>query len=558
MQDSDNESLDGIVDEHGELNQAKYREFLATLWPSNHSRMQAGFQALKGGRRTPPAQDAREHKRVRTDANEHPASDSDSSYDPSESTDDTDTKAEGHTITLTITAADMCSDSESDDSDASSGSDRAGTAGSDKDAARKKRTNLRRFKSLMRGRNMLNDVDYFADKLSATEQTVALQKFEELAEFTDVAKPYCLQLLDTDLPNKFKAVAYRKISALRNLEPGSGEHHKARLWVDTFMRIPFGKYKEIPVTLDTHTTEECSAFMDGAKKTLDAAVYGMDDVKGQFYQLIGQWIANPAAVGAAIGIQGPMGTGKTTLVKDGISKVLGRDFIFMALGGATDSSFLEGHSYTYEGSTFGKIVDGLVKIESMNPVFFFDELDKVSETPKGDEIIGILTHLTDLSQNTEFHDRYFSEVSFDLSRALFIFSYNDEKRINPILRDRMYKLQTKGYNTKEKNKIATGYLLPNIRVLVSFTSDQVRISDEVICYIVERYTDKEKGVRNLKRCLEVLHTKLNLCRLVTDIGSFFQASALAKVRFPIVVTKEIVDALLSSTKDDDTWKHMYM
>ena len=120
-------------------------------------------------------------------------------------------------------------------------------------------------------------------------------------------------------------------------------------------------------------------------------------------------------MGTAIAIKGPMG-GKTTLVK-GISKVLGRDFAFMALGGATDSSFLEGHSYTYEGSTWGKIVDNLVQCKSMNPVIFFDELDKISETPKGEEIVGILTHLTDTTQNSKFHDKYFAELDFDLSRC---------------------------------------------------------------------------------------------------------------------------------------------
>jgi ATP-dependent Lon protease len=116
----------------------------------------------------------------------------------------------------------------------------------------------------------------------------------------------------------------------------------------------------------------------------------LNDAKMQIMQMIGQWISNPKAVGTAIAIKGPMGTGKTTLVKEGISKILNRDFAFLALGGATDSSFLEGHGYTYEGSTWGKIVDILIKSKSMNPVIYFDELDKISETPKGEEIAGIL------------------------------------------------------------------------------------------------------------------------------------------------------------------------
>ena len=95
----------------------------------------------------------------------------------------------------------------------------------------------------------------------------------------------------------------------------------------------------------------------------------------------------------------------------------------------------------------------------MNPVIYFDELDKISETPKGEEIAGILTHLTDTSQNSQFHDKYFAEINFDLSKCLFIFSYNDESKVNPILKDRMYRIQTKGYGMSmpiESNNTAAG------------------------------------------------------------------------------------------------------
>ena len=164
------------------------------------------------------------------------------------------------------------------------------------------------------------------------------------------------------------------------------------------------------------------------KQTLDECVYGLNDAKMQIMQMIGQWITNPGALGSAIAIKGPPGTGKTSLVKEGISKILGREFSFIALGGTGDASFLEGHGYTYEGSMWGKIVQILMESKCMNPVIYFDELDKVSDTPRGEEIIGILTHLTDTSQNSQYHDKYFSEITFDLSKCLFIFSYNDESK----------------------------------------------------------------------------------------------------------------------------------
>ena len=114
--------------------------------------------------------------------------------------------------------------------------------------------------------------------------------------------------------------------------------------------------------------------MQNAKKTLDDVVYGLDDAKIQIMQLIGLWLVNPNAIGSAIGIKGP---GKTTLIKEGISKILNRPFELIALGGCGDSCFLDGHDYTYEGSKYGKIIDILIKAGCMNPVILFDELDKV-------------------------------------------------------------------------------------------------------------------------------------------------------------------------------------
>jgi len=265
-------------------------------------------------------------------------------------------------------------------------------------------------------------------------------------------------------------------------------------------------------------------------------------------QMLGQLITNPKAIGSAIAIHGPAGTGKTTLVKEGISKILNRPFAFIALGGATDSSFLEGHGYTYEGSTWGKIVQILIDSKCMNPVIYFDELDKISDTPKGEEIAGILTHLTDTSQNSQFHDKYFTEIDFDLSKCLFIFSYNDESKVNPILKDRMYRIQTKGYSQKQKSVISNNYLLPKIREQVKFSQNEIIIPEETLNYIIENHCNKEDGVRNLKRCLEIIYTKLNLYRLMRPNSNLFEEDMSLKVTFPFTITKDIVDKLIKKSE----------
>tara|TARA_Y100000992_G_C21273651_1_gene498527 strand:- start:2334 stop:4328 length:1995 start_codon:yes stop_codon:yes gene_type:complete len=405
--------------------------------------------------------------------------------------------------------------------------------------------NTRLFKKAIRNKSKLNDEEYFK-KLDVETQKKLIKEVKTLNSIVEFEKPYRISLLESTIPSSFKACAFKKVNTLRYMEPGGGEYYKMKNWIDTFMKIPFNTYKNLPVTANDGV-DKCHEFMENAKQTLDTAVYGLNDAKMQVMQMLGQLLTNPTSLGTSIAIHGPMGTGKTTMVKEGISKILGRDFAFIALGGATDSSFLEGHSYTYEGSTWGQIVNILVRSQSMNPVIYFDELDKVSDTPKGEEIIGILTHLTDTSQNSQFHDKYFSEIDFDLSKCLFIFSYNDITKINPILRDRMYTIQTKGYDQKEKIIISRNHILPKIREQVKFNEEDITISDDVIKYIIETHTHSEEGMRNLKRAYEIIYTKLNLYRLMKPDTNLFEQDMSIKVTFPFDVTKDVVDKLIKKT-----------
>lgn len=418
---------------------------------------------------------------------------------------------------------------------------------------KQKDKHTRIFKKIIKEKNTMNDFDFF-EKLECESQHKIIKELREINKITKIEKPYRLSLLEADIPVNFKGAAMKKINMMRYMDPGNGEYYKLKNWVDTFMRVPFGKYESLPINI-SDGVDKCHEFMESAQKTLDNAVYGLNDAKIQIMQMLGQLITNPKALGTAIAIQGPMGTGKTTLVKEGISKILNRPFAFIALGGATDSSFLEGHSYTYEGSTWGKIVQILIDSKCMNPVIYFDELDKISDTPKGEEIAGILTHLTDTSQNSQFHDKYFTEIDFDLSKCLFIFSYNDESKINPILKDRMYRIHTKGYSVKQKNVISNNYLLPKIQEQVKFSKEDIIIPEQSISYIVDNHCHKEDGVRNLKRCLEIIYTKLNLYRLMKPGTNLFEEDMSLKVQFPFTVTKDVVDKLIKKNTDNLTLMH---
>jgi len=406
---------------------------------------------------------------------------------------------------------------------------------------KERRKNETEFTSMIANKPM-NELKYFQG-LAIEEQRVLLSKLTALREMDKQQKPNRVRLLESDIPDEYKLIALQKMAQLK--QGSDGEVGKIRAWLDGFMRIPFGKYHQLPVSL-ADGTDVCHAFIEDAKQKLDETTYGLNDAKMQIIQYIGRLISNPKATGTAIAIEGPPDTGKTTLIKS-ISDILKRPFAFIALGGATDSSTFEGHMITYEGSIWGQIADILMKSKCMNPVIYFDELDKVSETPKGEEIVGILTHLTDSSQNDRFQDKYFNGIDLDLSRAMFVFSYNDRIKINPILRDRMYVIKTEGYTTPQKNIIAKRYLSRTIRENISFSEEEVVFTDATIQYIIDHYTGNEQGVRNLKRCLETVYSKLNLFRLMKT--NLFNGDLPLTVSFPYTVTPDALRVLL---KADET------
>merc|ERR1719201_3123041 len=262
-------------------------------------------------------------------------------------------------------------------------------------------------------------------------------------------------------------------------------------------------------------------YLEQAHAALDEAVFGHDEPKQKIVQLLCQWIANPTSMSLVLGIQGPPGNGKTTLCRKGIAEALGRPFVQVSLGGATDASVLEGHSYTYVGSTWGRIAGLIMEAQCMNPVIFFDELDKVSDTPRGEEIIGVLTHLTDHSQNRTFSDRYFEGIPFDLSRALFIFSFNDESKLNSVLKDRLTVIHTEGFDQASKLKISREYLMPELLQNVGWKKGDVDIGREELAHLCQRcgVPNEEGGVRGIKQALEAVILHLNEIRMTQDFDN---------------------------------------
>jgi ATP-dependent Lon protease len=375
----------------------------------------------------------------------------------------------------------------------------------------------------------------------------------DLSKFIESDLPYerRIGLLKTE--DDVKAKAMEKLKSMKSAFQGDS---KAQHWLDGLLKIPFGIYKEndilsfkenfikklklIDENLKLFSDNDIDQHIDllpkdnllidewkkykvdkknylvNVRKTLDSAVFGHKEGKIQLERLFAQWI-NGEAKGAVLGLKGPPGTGKTSLAKNGLSKCLidsdgnPRPFVFLPIGGSVNGSTLVGHNFTYVGSTWGRIADILMTTNCMNPIIFIDEVDKVSHTEHGREIISILTHLTDSTQNDEFEDKYFAGIKLNLSKALIVLSFNDTNLIDPILRDRITIIETNPLTLPEKLTIINDYMLPDICKEIGFNKNEIIIPNELIKNLIETYTN-EAGVRKIKEKIVEIIRDINLNR----------------------------------------------
>lgn len=412
-------------------------------------------------------------------------------------------------------------------------------------------------------------------------------KLEKLSS-SDIPYERRISMLKSDEDVKSKAM--EKFKSMKNNFQGD---NKAQGWLDGLLKIPFGSFsdneilsfkkkftqklkatypeelfesdnsvtkffnsdkylndiennkliKNNDVSLDLewrNYLDERSQYLKDVKNTLDTAVYGHNEAKLQLQRIFAQWI-NGDSRGAVLGFQGPPGTGKTSLAKNGLSKCLvdkegnPRPFVFLPIGGSVNGSTLVGHNFTYVGSTWGRICDILMSTKCMNPIIFIDEVDKVSATEHGREIISILTHLTDSTQNDEFEDKYFSGIKLDLSEALIVFSFNDISLIDPILRDRITVIETNPLTIQDKEVIIQEYMLPSILKEVGFSNGEIILSNEMIRHLVSTYTN-EAGVRKIKEQIQEIVRDINMNRFYDE----------ENYKLPYVINKDYIKLLFEN------------
>uniref|UniRef100_A0A6C0JHJ6 Lon proteolytic domain-containing protein n=1 Tax=viral metagenome TaxID=1070528 RepID=A0A6C0JHJ6_9ZZZZ len=340
------------------------------------------------------------------------------------------------------------------------------------------------------------------------------------------------------ITNQTKASHIEKIMSFLKENINSGFSIIADIFDKLYLESSYSLSKTIAeANLIKTNIKQVETTMEKINHTLDESIYSHLHAKNQIMKIIAQWI-NGEQNGYCFGFEGSPGIGKTSLAKKGLSNCLTDDngtprpFSFIALGGSCNGSTLEGHGYTYVNSTWGKIVDILMESKCMNPIIYIDELDKVSKTEFGREIISIFTHLIDSTQNDAFQDKYFNGINIDLSKALFIFSYNDPSQIDKVLLDRIHRIKFENLTLQDKMEIVKKFILPEINTKMGF-ENVVEISDEMIEEIIEKYT-MEPGVRKLKEVLFDLFGEINLEILkCKDLGTF---------EIPIKITRENLES----------------
>jgi len=417
---------------------------------------------------------------------------------------------------------------------------------------------------------LIEMLEYFLTK-SKEEQIEIYNKIAKIAGQDCNAlkyekdKPKILNILELGLSPYYRMQAICKLQMLEKMDTQDAEYCKLSQWMDNLLSIPFGKYNtpnyintyledgEVTQISKANANTKAKNILQTSREELDNVIYGQQATKTHILEIIARMISNPSTTGTVFAVEGVPGCGKTTLIKEGLSKILGLPFEFISLGGASESAYLAGQNYTYIGSGPGKIIQGLKQAKCMNPIFYFDELDKVSTTERGQEVMNLLIHLTDPAQNAHFQDQYMDGISVDLSRAIFVFSFNDRRLVHPILLDRMEVIRFHTYTPADKAVIIEKHLIPQImnkyfgnaassikcimknksKIMQLLVSRCSRISSGTSGIIKKKtIRAKSSGIRTIIHRIDKAVAKVNLAMLESGCGR-----DITKIKKIILTTK---------------------
>ena len=409
-----------------------------------------------------------------------------------------------------------------------------------------------------------NNINEHMEKYSDTN--IDYEKLDNLEKEINRVEEFPLhyKILMSEMPLGRKFIIYNKYKYLEKLDNTSGEYPKLLNWIETALNIP-NVINKISINISDGSSK-ISEYLSNIKNKLNSKIYGMESVKDQILLIVNNMITNPNYTGINMALVGPQGVGKTEITQI-LAETINLPFTQIALGGATDSAFLSGHGYTYEGSTPGAIAAGLIKMKQLNGIILFDELDKLNNDKFGSEVSKILLHITDSTQNNEFKDKYLgNDISINLSNIWFVYSLNYLDDLDRTLRDRLHIIEVNGYTKKEKKEIAKCYLITKELKNLGMLDSDITFSEKALDYIIEysdnKYTsdtkdkDGKSGVRQLKYIICSIIMKLNMiknCTLENGKSGLSLKYHIENFKIPFLVKKSHIEKLdvLSKNKSSE-------
>lgn len=360
------------------------------------------------------------------------------------------------------------------------------------------------------------------------ESTARIEKvIKKRLENEENIKEKILQL-DTSIENK--TVIMKHYQSIKKLDYNTSEYYKNQLFIDQTLTIPWNQFYNIRNFIGIKEPKEYTKdneqllfnhvenkiliknFIEKIKEEFDNEIFGMNNVKNEIINYVCKFITNPYSQKNNIALYGSAGVCKTKFVKI-LSKILGLKMKVISLGGMKDSSYLLGHHFTYQESQCGAITQSIIESQIMNPILYFDELDKVSNSDNGQDIYSVLANITDPTVNCNFKDHYFSHLNIDLSKVFYIFTFNDISKINKILLDRLNVIYIENPSKKDKIIILKSHCLNEIIENIGMKIN-IHFSDSSYNKIIE-YTDKNidlrvsSGIRESVRILEKILLEIN-------------------------------------------------
>ena len=402
--------------------------------------------------------------------------------------------------------------------------------------------------------------------LSSPENNQDQEKIKNLEKGimnqTKFIQPINERILNSDFDDVTKAIIYDKYMAMCNYDAENAS--KYRNWIEIVLSVPHHP-KKIDLEENIPQNIAISNLVGNLMNKLNEKIYGMDEAKEELLCIIANMVANPESKNKAIGLYGPPGIGKTMIGRI-LADVLGLPMEQISLGGVTDSSFLEGHNFTYIGSEPGCIVKAMNRMKCTNGIIFLDEIDKISKTHNGKEIEHSLLHITDFTQNHDFRDKYIPEIPVDLSKFIFIYSMNTINEMDTALVSRIPIIKFDGYSPKQKIDIVLKYIFPEILTNYGMTINDVSISQQTIEHLIENVqeedsTDNKSGVRGLKKALNRIINRINLYRLISVNGkvTIKLSFDIPNFKMPFEINRDLIDKIIiSDNKNDSDYKLLYI